>query len=102
MPARPPAHPPPGPNRLVVVGASLAGLRAAQAARAAGFEGEIVVIGDEHHPPYTRPPLSKELLVGGQTAEQCGLPHGTLEVTWRLGVRATGLDREAGRVHLGD
>lgn len=98
-----PAHTPPAAmKRLVVVGASLAGLRAAQAARAAGFEGEILVIGDETHPPYTRPPLSKELLVGGQTAEQCGLPHGTLEVTWRLGVKATGLDREAGQVHLAD
>ena len=54
-------------NRLVVVGASLAGLRAAQAARAAGFDGELVVIGDEPHMPYTRPPLSKELLAGEET-----------------------------------
>ena len=71
---------------LVVVGASLAGLRAAQAARAAGFEGELTVVGDEPHLPYTRPPLSKELMKDLQTAEQCALPHGKLTgVNWRLG-----------------
>src|SRR5437016_200843 len=70
-------------RRLVVVGAALAGLRAAQAARAAGFDGELVVVGDEERPPYTRPPLSKELLAGTQTPEQCALPHGALEVAWR-------------------
>ena len=48
--------------RLVIVGASLAGLRAAQAARSAGHEGGIVMVGEEPHLPYTRPPLSKELL----------------------------------------
>jgi len=87
-------------RQLVVVGASLAGLRAAQAARAAGFDGELVVVGAESHAPYTRPPLSKELLAGAQTPEQCSLPHATLEVTWRLGTRATGLDRERRRIHL--
>ncbi len=89
-------------ERLVVVGASLAGLRAAQAARAAGFAGELTVVGAEPHRPYTRPPLSKELLAGAQTAEQCALGHGALEVTWRLGTTATGLDREAKRVHLAE
>ncbi|HWD66054.1 MAG TPA: FAD-dependent oxidoreductase [Solirubrobacteraceae bacterium] len=89
-------------QRLVIVGASLAGLRAAQAARAGGFAGDVVLIGDEPHRPYTRPPLSKELLGGGQTAEQCALPHGTLEADWQLGVAASGLDREARKVLLGD
>lgn len=89
-------------DRLVIVGASLAGLRAAQAARAGGFEGEVMVIGDELHRPYTRPPLSKDLLGGEQTAEQCALPHGALEASWQLGVGATGLDREARRVILED
>ena len=51
-------------RRVVIVGASLAGLRAAQAARAGGFDGELVVVGEEPHLPYTRPPLSKELLAG--------------------------------------
>jgi 3-phenylpropionate/trans-cinnamate dioxygenase ferredoxin reductase subunit len=87
-------------NRLVIVGASLAGLRAAQAARAGGFEGEVVMIGDESRRPYTRPPLSKDLLGGGQTPEQCALPHGALEVSWKLGVGATALDRPARQVLL--
>ena len=89
-------------DRLVVVGASLAGLRAAQAARAAGFEGELVVIGDEPHLPYTRPPLSKEVLQGAQTPDQCAFPHRALEVTWRLGVPAVGLDRAGKVVELAD
>ena len=89
-------------RRLVVVGASLAGLRAAQAARAAGFTGELIVIGDEPHLPYTRPPLSKELLCGLQTVEQCALPHGSLDVRWRLGAAATELDRTAKQVELAD
>ena len=88
-------------RRLVVVGASLAGLRAAQAARAAGFEGELVVVGDEEHAPYTRPPLSKELLAGVQTPEDCAFPT-RFEAQWRLGVAAVGLDRERHVVRLAD
>ena len=49
-------------SRLVVVGASLAGLRAVEAARKAGFEGAITLIGAERHFPYDRPPLSKDFL----------------------------------------
>ena len=76
-------------ERLLIVGASLAGLRAAQSARAAGFTGELVVVGDETHRPYTRPPLSKELLKGEHTAEQCMLRHPELDIDWRLGAAAT-------------
>jgi NADPH-dependent 2,4-dienoyl-CoA reductase/sulfur reductase-like enzyme len=86
-------------QRLVIVGASLAGLRAAQAARAAGFAGSLVVIGDEPHLPYTRPPLSKELLAGVHTPEQTAFPC-NLELEWRLGETAIGLDREAHTVQL--
>jgi NADPH-dependent 2,4-dienoyl-CoA reductase/sulfur reductase-like enzyme len=50
------------PRRLVVVGASLAGLRAVEAARSSGFDGEIVLVGAEEHLPYDRPPLSKKFL----------------------------------------
>ncbi|HEX5617989.1 MAG TPA: FAD-dependent oxidoreductase [Solirubrobacteraceae bacterium] len=89
-------------RRLVVVGASLAGLRAAQAARAAGFDGDLVVIGDEPHLPYTRPPLSKELLAGVQTPDDCAFPSQAIDAHWRLGTRATGLDRAARRVRLAD
>ena len=88
--------------KVVVVGASLAGLRAAQALRSAGHTGELVVVGDEPRMPYTRPPLSKELLAGAHTAEQCDFPVDELDVTWRLGVAATGLDRAAKEVVLAD
>ena len=88
--------------RLVIVGASLAGLRAAQAARSAGHDGGIVMIGQEPHLPYTRPPLSKELLQGKQEIEDAALQIGELDVEWRLGVPATGLDRERKRVRLDD
>src|SRR4051812_6668547 len=77
---------------IVIVGASLAGLRAAQAIRRAGHDGDVVVVGEEEHLPYTRPPLSKELLAGDQEVEQTALPGRDLDVTWRLGERATGLD----------
>lgn len=51
-------------ERIVIVGASLAGARAAEGAREAGFDGEIVLIGDEPERPYERPPLSKDYLRG--------------------------------------
>jgi NADPH-dependent 2,4-dienoyl-CoA reductase/sulfur reductase-like enzyme len=89
-------------RRLVVVGGSLAGLRAAQAARAAGFDGELVVVGDEPHLPYTRPPLSKDLLAGVQTPDDCAFPSQAIDAKWRLGTPAAGLDRAAKLVRLAD
>ena len=89
-------------RRLVIVGASLAGLRAAQAARAAGFDGDLVMVGDERHLPYTRPPMSKELLAGEYSVDRVRLPCDTLEAQWRLGVSATSLDRRRRRVGLSD
>jgi NADPH-dependent 2,4-dienoyl-CoA reductase/sulfur reductase-like enzyme len=89
-------------RRLVVVGASLAGLRAAQAARAAGHDGGLMLIGQEPHLPYTRPPLSKELLQGKQEIEQSAFPLGDLDVHWQLGTPATALDREHRQVLLAD
>ncbi len=87
---------------LVIVGASLAGLRAAQAARAAGYDGELVMIGDERHLPYTRPPLSKEVLGNSRPVDQIGFPCDTLDVEWRLGIAASALDRARRRVVLAD
>ena len=87
---------------VVIVGASLAGLRAAQAARAAGFDGDLVVVGEEPHLPYTRPPLSKDVLAGEHDVETVHLPCDTLDAEWRLGVPATSLDRARRRVVLSD
>src|SRR5947209_3663360 len=89
-------------RRLVVVGASLAGLRAGQAARKAGFDGELIMVGAERHPPYTRPPLSKQLLAGEHSVDQVHLPSEDLGAEWRLGVSAASLDRGRRRVVLSD
>ncbi|TWV58758.1 FAD-dependent oxidoreductase [Streptomyces misionensis] len=88
-------------GRIVIVGASLAGLRAAEALRAQGFTGSLTVVGDEPHPPYDRPPLSKQVLLGIAPADSTGLPmRADPKAEWLLGVRATGLDPLARRVLL--
>ncbi|MGH2910328.1 MAG: NAD(P)/FAD-dependent oxidoreductase [Solirubrobacteraceae bacterium] len=90
-------------GRIVIAGAGLAGLRAAQAARAAGHEGEIVLVGDEPHAPYTRPPLSKELLKGEQTAEGCAFPGlDVLEAELRLSTVIASADADAHTVTFDD
>jgi 3-phenylpropionate/trans-cinnamate dioxygenase ferredoxin reductase subunit len=90
-------------DRIVIAGAGLAGLRAAQAARGAGHAGEIVLVGDEPHPPYTRPPLSKEILKGEQTAGDCAFPGlDVLEAELRLGTAVATLDAQAHTVRLSD
>jgi 3-phenylpropionate/trans-cinnamate dioxygenase ferredoxin reductase component len=91
---------------IVVVGASLAGLRAAEEVRHEGHTGPVIIIGEERHPPYDRPPLSKQLLAG--TWEVARIHHhapdvlDTLGLEFRLGRRATSLDLEAGIVHTDD
>ncbi|WP_395109695.1 NAD(P)/FAD-dependent oxidoreductase [Actinomadura sp. SCN-SB] len=81
------------PRRIVVVGASLAGLRAAEALRRQGFTGTLTIVGDESRPPYDRPPLSKELLRGECTGEDVKLAaHASLDAVWRLGSPAVSLD----------
>nr|WTB35484.1 FAD-dependent oxidoreductase [Streptomyces sp. NBC_00830] len=80
-------------GRIVIVGASLAGLRAGWTLRQEGFAGSLTVIGEEPDPPYDRPPLSKQVLMGRVPARRTTLPrHDALEAHWRLGVAATGLD----------
>jgi NADPH-dependent 2,4-dienoyl-CoA reductase/sulfur reductase-like enzyme len=56
-------------GRIVIVGASLAGLRAAEALRNEGFTGSLTIIGDEPQEPYDRPPLSKQVLMGWVPAD---------------------------------
>ncbi|MFF4576856.1 NAD(P)/FAD-dependent oxidoreductase [Streptomyces sp. NPDC001373] len=90
-------------GRIVVVGASLAGLRAAETMRERGFTGSLTMIGDEPHEPYDRPPLSKQVLLGMATADGTALPRRRdIDAKWRLGVPAAGLDMAARRVRLAD
>ncbi|MFK0159449.1 NAD(P)/FAD-dependent oxidoreductase [Streptomyces sp. NPDC090499] len=92
--------------RTVIVGASVGGVRTAQALRAAGYDGEIVLIGDEDVPPYDKPPLSKALLAGTATVESVGLlpadAAAEARVELALGNAATGVDQEHRRVLLSD
>jgi NADPH-dependent 2,4-dienoyl-CoA reductase/sulfur reductase-like enzyme len=93
-----------GPLRSVaVVGASLAGLRAVEALRARGYDGRILWVGAEPHPPYDRPPLSKEILRGEWEPGRIALARDGVEALGtelRLGVRAVGLDLAARRLAL--
>ncbi|MFI6925847.1 NAD(P)/FAD-dependent oxidoreductase [Nonomuraea spiralis] len=90
-------------GRIVIVGASLAGLRAAETLREEGFTGSLTVVGDELRPPYDRPPLSKQVLLGQAVADATELPmRRDPDAHWRLGVPATGLDPLGKRVMLAD
>ncbi len=102
------APPDPATGRLVVVGASLAGLRAVESARKAGFAGSITLVGAEEHLPYDRPPLSKAHLGAGSGSEPAA-PYLREEAHLReelgvellLGRPATALDTAARVVHVG-
>ena len=98
--------PSPPPNRVVVVGASLAGLSALEALRQEGFEGELIAVGAETELPYDRPPLSKQVLQGQWEPDKTMLrdqgQYDALGVTWHLGRRATALDPVARTVTLDD
>jgi NADPH-dependent 2,4-dienoyl-CoA reductase/sulfur reductase-like enzyme len=83
-------------ERVVVVGASIGGLTAAETLRQEGFDGEVVLIGDERHRPYNRPPLSKQILVGEWQPEDAGIRRGTeiddLGIDLRTSCTAEALD----------
>lgn len=89
-------------RRVVVVGNGIAGLTASDSLRAAGFDGELTVVGDEHHAPYSRPALSKAALLDADDMTSHRLPAPTHEATELLGVRASRLDVERRRVVLDD
>lgn len=93
-------------DRLVVVGASLAGLRAVETARKEGFQGSITLVGAEPHLPYDRPPLSKAFLEAGSGQEPWFRASDQLadrlEVDLRLGNPATALDPDRRAVVVGD
>jgi NADPH-dependent 2,4-dienoyl-CoA reductase/sulfur reductase-like enzyme len=93
------------PARIVVVGASLAGLRAVETLRAEGYEGRLTLIGAEPHLPYDRPPLSKEILRAEWDIDRLELrrgPYEDLELDLRLGARADGVDVERRVVRTDD
>ncbi|MER6995702.1 FAD-dependent oxidoreductase [Streptomyces sp. NPDC000410] len=93
-----------GPRELVIVGASLAGLRAAETLRCEGFTGTLTIVGDEPHLPYDRPPLSKQVLTSRNDqppGTELPLPD-RLDARWRLGLPAVGLDPHARTVTLAD
>jgi NADPH-dependent 2,4-dienoyl-CoA reductase/sulfur reductase-like enzyme len=91
---------------VVIVGASVAGVRTAEALRRRGFDGRVTLIGAESHLPYDRPPLSKAFLAGQATSEDLPLLPGDrlarLELDLRLGERATALDMRSHAVRLAD
>jgi len=93
-------------DHLVVVGASLAGLRAVEGARKAGFDGRITLVGAEEHLPYDRPPLSKSYLdeqaPEATTFRTADVLRDELGVDLRLGAPATGLDTTAKQLQVGD
>jgi 3-phenylpropionate/trans-cinnamate dioxygenase ferredoxin reductase subunit len=90
---------------IVVVGASLAGLRAVETLRREGFDGRLVLVGAEPHLPYDRPPLSKELLAGEWEHDQVVLrrgPYEELDLELRTGTAAAALDAATRTVTLAD
>src|SRR5258707_10961311 len=85
-------------GHIVIVGASLAGLNAAETLRAEGFGGPLTIIGDEPDLPYDRPPLSKGVLTGWLPAEHTTLAQTVpLDAEWRLRRSAPWLDLPAKR-----
>ncbi|MGE0796954.1 MAG: NAD(P)/FAD-dependent oxidoreductase [Lautropia sp.] len=93
-------------ERVLIVGASAAGLAAAETLRSGGFQGTVTIVGDEPHRPYDRPPLSKQVLNDGWGVERIALRSDTdlasLDVEWRLGCKAVQLDLQAREVRLAD
>jgi len=93
-------------KHVVIVGAGHAGGRAAEALRAAGHAGRITLVGSETHPPYERPPLSKELLAGSIEHAKTYLNpeafYAEKDIVLRLGTTVGAIDRKGQRIELSD
>jgi 3-phenylpropionate/trans-cinnamate dioxygenase ferredoxin reductase subunit len=91
-------------DALIVVGAGQAGGWVARTLRGEGYRGTIVMIGEEPHPPYERPPLSKAVLSGAAAPDETLLfkaeVFDELDLTWRRGERVAAIDRTARNVVL--
>ncbi len=85
---------------VVIVGAAMGGLRTAEAVRRSGYTGRVLLIGDEVHAPYNRPPLSKDVLSTGVTHEAVAFPSRAevADVEWLLGHRVVSADLAANTV----
>jgi 3-phenylpropionate/trans-cinnamate dioxygenase ferredoxin reductase subunit len=92
------------PRRIVIVGAGLAGAKAAEALRGKGFDGSVTLVGDEPHRPYERPPLSKEYLAGKAERDSAFVHpeawYAEHSVELRTGTAVTAIDRSAREVEL--
>ncbi|MFF0523937.1 NAD(P)/FAD-dependent oxidoreductase [Actinomadura nitritigenes] len=82
-------------NRVIVVGGGLAGVRAAEALRSKGYEGELTLVSAERHMPYDRPPLSKAVLAGDSDDTTVDADWDALRCELLLGERATALRLDA-------
>src|SRR5919106_6327258 len=95
-----------GHSTYLILGASLAGAKAAQTLRKDGFDGPLVLLGDERERPYIRPPLSKEYLMGQTGRDKIYVHPETWyadhDVDLRLGTAATAIDPAAHEVTLAD
>lgn len=89
-------------RRIVVVGGSLAGHRAAHTLRSLGYDGALTVVGAEPHLPYDRYPLSKAFLTGRTDRRGLDIDGTPPDTTWRVGETAAGLDLAGRRVHVDD
>jgi 3-phenylpropionate/trans-cinnamate dioxygenase ferredoxin reductase subunit len=85
---------------VVIIGASMGGLRTVETLRRSGYTGRVLVIGDELHAPYNRPPLSKEVLAADVHHAAVAFPQGAdiADVEWMLGRRVVHVDLERARV----
>jgi 3-phenylpropionate/trans-cinnamate dioxygenase ferredoxin reductase subunit len=91
-------------STFILLGGGLASATAASTLRAEGFDGRVIIVGDENHPPYSRPPLSKDVLRGEKSPEKTWLRqpawYASKDIELRLGVRAVAIDPRAHWVEL--
>ena len=92
-------------DRIVIAGAGAAGATAARTLRAEGYTGAIVLVGAEHHGPYRRPMVSKDLLAGTREIDRCLLEP---EKSWaerdielRVATRVADIDTDRGVSRFG-